>query len=293
MNKKTFSLFLWVFVFFCAVSISQDKGQSVTGKEATEPPSATYVARVVSVNYPNRHAFLTCMQRQDLKIRQESKRKGFLSEQSVFETISTNINTPDAPFWNFLILTRLGARARPEDFFRAEEQLNKKGKRANCFDAAGIDTRRIEVLRTTPNSFYPYGDQSRSEEEHSAKYIVEYIAVQNTTAALDEYRETMRTTLGPVQRHMIKEGSLLNFIALETVSVKSSQSGMPDWNQIHVRGGNFPEGKMPSPSPGMDRTLKLLYPNSGGASAVFGRLRAIRTKPREDVARQLRELSIR
>jgi hypothetical protein len=41
----------------------------------------------------------------------------------------------------------------------------------------------------------------------------------------------------------LSEGALLNFIALETVSVKSSQSGMPEWNQIHVRGGNFPEGK--------------------------------------------------
>jgi hypothetical protein len=292
MNKKTFSLFLWVFVFFCAVGFAQEKGQSVSGK-GTQSPSAMYAARVVMVKDSSRDAFLKCM-RGDLKIRQELKRKGFFSEQSVFETTSTNINTPGAPFWNFLILTRLGATTRSEDFFRVEEQLDKKRKRANCFDAAGVETRRIEVLRTTPNSFYPHraGDNSRSEE-FSARYIVEYIAVQNTTAALDEYRGTMRTMLGPVQGHMIKEGSLLNFIALETVSVKYSQSGMQEWNQIHVRGGNFPEVKMPSPSPGMDRTLKLLYPNSGGASVVFGRLRAIRTKPREDFARQLGELSIR
>lgn len=292
MNKKTFSLFLWVFVFSCAVGFAQDKGQAVTREEVTEAPSVMYIARVVSVSDSDRDAFLTCMQRHDLKIRQELKRKGLLSEQSVFETTSTNINTANAPLWNFLILIRMGASARSEDLFRAEERLNKKGKRANCFDTVGIETRRMEVLRTTPNSFYPHGDHSRSEE-FSARYIVEYIAVQNTTAALDEYRETMRTTLGPVQGHMTKEGSLLNFIALETVSVKYSQSGMSEWNQIHVRGGNFPEGKMPSPSPGMDRTLKLLYPNSGGASVVFGRLKEIRTKPREDFARQLRELAIR
>jgi hypothetical protein len=295
MNKITFSLFLWVFVFSCVFGFAQDKGQSVTGKEVTESPSAMYIARVVSVNGPDRDAFLTCMQRHDLKIRQELKRKGLLSEQSVFETTSIkDINTPDAPFWNFLILSRLSATARSEDFFRAEERLNKKGKRANCFDTAGIETRRIEVLRTTPNSFYPHSSDGHSRsDEFPARYIVEYVAVQNTTAALDEYRETMRTMLGPVQGHMIKEGSLLNFIALETVSVKYSQSGMSEWNQIHVRGGNFPEVKMPSPSPGMDRTLKLLYPNSGGASVVFGRLRIIRTKPREDFARQLGELSIR
>lgn len=34
-------------------------------------------------------------------------------------------------------------------------------------------------------------------------------------------------------------------------------------------------------------------PNSGSAAAVYGRLDAIRTKPREDVARQLEELAIR
>jgi imidazolonepropionase-like amidohydrolase len=266
----------------------------VTGKEVTGSPSAMYVARVLSANESSREAFLECMQRDDLKIRQELKRKGLLSVQSVFETSSTNINTPDAPFWSFLILTRLGTTARSEDLFRAEEQLSKKGKRANCFDGAGVETRRIEVLRTTPNSFYPHGvGGDLRSDEFSVRYIVEYIAVQNTPAALDEYRETMRTMLGPVQGHMIKEGSLLNFIALETVSVKYSQSGMPEWNQIHVRGGNFPEGKMPSPSPGMDRALKFLFPSSGGASVVFGRLRTIRTKRREDVARQLGDLAIR
>jgi hypothetical protein len=92
MNKITFSLFLWVFVFSCVFGFAQDKGQSVTGNEVTESPSAMYVARVVSVNDPDRGTFLTCMQRNDLKIRQELKRKGLLSEQSVFET--TMIHRP-------------------------------------------------------------------------------------------------------------------------------------------------------------------------------------------------------
>src|SRR5688572_32717425 len=120
MNKITFSLFLWVFVFSCVFGFAQDKGQSVTGKEVTESPSAMYAARVVMVKDSSRDAFLKCM-RGDLKIRQELKRKGLLSEQSVFETTSTNINTPGAPFWNFLILTRLGATARSD---RKSTRLN-------------------------------------------------------------------------------------------------------------------------------------------------------------------------
>jgi hypothetical protein len=287
-----------VTIGFTVLASPQDKSRLEGKKGADALPigqNAQYVVRTISVKDSQRDAFLKCMQRDDLRIRKDLKRKGLLSEQSVFETSSTNINTPDAPFWNFLILSRLGTTSRPEDFFRAEESFSKKKKHKNCFEAPGIETRRIEVLRTTPNSFYPHGagGDPRSDE-FSVRYIVEYIAVQNTTAVLDEYRETMRKMLGPVQGHMVKEGSLLNFIAMETVSVKYSQSGMPEWNQIHVRGGNFPEDrKRVSPSPEIDRALKLLYPNSGGASVVFGRLKEIRTKPREDVARQLGDLAIR
>lgn len=278
--------FLFLFLVLPQVAASQVRPES---------PSAMYIARVVSVNDPDRDAFLKCMQADDLEIRHELKRKGLLSEQSVFETSSIYINTPDAPSWNFLILNRLGATARSEDFFRAEERVSKKEKRTRCFDAPGTKTRRIEVLRTTPNSFYPHGAGGTfRSDEFSAQYIVEYIAVQNTTAALNEYREMMSSMLGPVQGHMIKEGGLLNFIAMETVSVKFSQSGVPEWNQIHVRGGNFPKDrKRVSPSPEIDRVLRLLYPKSGGASVVFGRLKEIRTKPREDYARQSEDLAIR
>jgi hypothetical protein len=98
-EMKRLTSFIFLLLQVCAVSAqsgkAQDKGRSVTGKEATEPPSATYVACVVSLNNSNRDTFLTCMQRHDLKIRRELKRKGLLSEQSVFETTSIkDINTP-------------------------------------------------------------------------------------------------------------------------------------------------------------------------------------------------------
>jgi hypothetical protein len=252
-----------------------------------------YIARTVSVSDSDRVAFLHCMRR-DLRIRKRLKREGQLSEQSVFETTSTTIKTADTPFWNFLILTRVGSSVRSEDYFSAEEKIFKKSRRMNCFDSPGIETRRVEMLRTTPNSFYPGPRNPRGDSrsaEFSARYILEYIAVQNTPAALDEYRETMRTKLGPAVGLLITEGRLLNLIALETVSVRYSQSGMPEWNQIHIRGGNSPEKGAVRPA--MDRVLKSMDPNSGGAAAVYGRLDAIRTKPREDVARQLEELAIR
>lgn len=271
-------------------TFSQHGSLSVIMKRA-DVSSTEYIARIVSIRDSERATFLRCMQRDDLPLRKRLKREGVLSEQSVFETTSTTVNTPETSFWNFLILTRVDSSVRSKDFFRAEEKLYKKGRRTNCFEAPGTETPRVEILRTTPNSFYPRPSSESRSAEFSVRYIVEYIAVQNTPAALDEYRETMRTKLGRAIGLLITEGRLLNFIALETVSVRYSQSGMPEWNQIHIRGGNFPEKGAVRPA--MDRVLKSMDPNSGSAAAVYGRLDAIRTKPREDVARQLEELAIR
>src|SRR5688572_23168528 len=43
----------------------------------------------------------------------------------------------------------------------------------------------------------------------------------------------------------------------------------------------------------LDGVLRRINAQSGGAAGVSGRLDAIRTKPREDVARQLPELAVR
>jgi hypothetical protein len=294
LRKKITAIFLRQCLFLFSILFALAAWDNAVAQKAADVTAdnvaAEYIARTVSVSDSDRVAFLQCMRRNDLRVRKRLKRDGVLSEQSVFETTSTIPDTLGAPFWNFLILTRVGSS---EGFFRAEEMLYKKGRRTNCFDAPEIKTRRVEVLRTTPKSFYPRprtGGGSRSAE-FSVRYIVEYIAVQNTPAALDEYRETMRMRLGPALGRLIAEDQLLNFIALETVSVKYSQAGMPEWNQIHVRGTNFPEKGAVRPA--MDRVLKSMDPNSGGASAVYGRLDAIRTKPREDVARPVEELAIR
>ncbi len=124
----------------------------------------------------------------------------------------------------------------------------------------------------------------------SVQFIVEYIAVQNSPDALAEDRETMRTSIGPAAGQLVRDGYLHELRALETASVEYAQAGMPRWNQIHVR-GFFPD-KGPTPA-AMDEAMKQVNPQRGGFAQVFGRLDAIRSKPREDVARQLYELDLR
>ena len=89
---------------------------------------------------------------------------------------------------------------------------------------------------------------------------------------------------------LIRDNVLFNLIALETVSVQHTQPNVPRWNQIHVR-GYFPD-KGPVPA-ALDGALRKVSPDGGGAAVVFGRLEPIRKLVREDIARQLLDLSVR
>lgn len=266
------------------------------GKQDSGEIPAVYVARVLAVSAAGRDAFVACLRQNELPVWQQMKRNGLLADQSVFETVSVRLGAPDAPAWNFLLLSHLAPSVTPEAFFKAEE--NREGKRptgTRCEDAPKTETLRVEVLRSTPNSYYPRPATGTrltgAPTEFAVPFIVEYIAVRDTPEALNEYQETMRTTNGPALAQLIRDEMLLNFIALETVSVRYAQPGVPKWNHIHLR-GYFPD-KGPVPPDAMDAALRRVNPQSGGAAGVFGRLAAIRTKPREDVARQLRELAVR
>ena len=273
-----------------ASAISTEQGSRRTAN--VERP-AVYVARVLSVSAEGRDAFVSCLRQKALPVWQRMRRDGLLADQSVFETASVRLATPGAPHWNFLLLSHLAPSATPDTFSEAEQKRGRKqppGTR--CEDVPGVETRRVEVLHSTPNSYHPRLTPSPDPQaEFTVPYIVEYIAVRETPEALNEYRETMRTTMGPVLAQAIRDNMLLNFIALETVSVSYAQPGVPKWNQIHLR-GYFPDKGLVTRD-ALDGALRRINPQSGGAAGVSGRLDAIRTKPREDVARQLPELAVR
>ena len=276
-----------------AVGINSKQGAGRRG-DAERP--AVYVARVFSVNARGRDGFVSCLRRKELPVWRRLKRDGLLANQSVFETTSVRLSAPGVPAWNFLLLSRLAPAVTPDTLFEAEKR--RRGRRSpgtSCEDAPGVEALRVEVLRSTPNSYHPSWAVGTTapdaQAEFTVPYIIEYIAVHETPEALNEYRETMRTKIGPAVRQLIRDRQLLNLIALETVSVRQARPGVPEWNQIHLR-GYFPD-KGPVPPGALDGALRRIDPQGGGAAGVFGRLDAIRTKPREDVARQLLELAVR
>ncbi len=54
--------------------------------------------------------------------------------------------------------------------------------------------------------------------------------------------------MGPTLAQAIRDNMLLNFIALETLSVRYAQPGAPTWNQMHLR-GYFPDKGLVSETP--------------------------------------------
>jgi hypothetical protein len=201
---------------------------------------------------------------------EELKHRQALADVTVFETDTALAQTPDVPPWNFLLLTHVAPGADVKAVLQVEHQTN------NATSQGSARTRRLEVLRSTPNSYYPTPAPSRAARENEAEFLIEYIAVHDTPAELNEYRETMRQTIGPSVGERVRKGEKFSFIALETVSVEYAEPGMPTWNQIHVNSG-LPDD----------------LPRPAALEPFYQHLTTIRTRPRVDGVRALRDVGVR
>jgi len=243
-----------------------------------EDAPTLYLARVIFVDPANRDAYVRWLERSQRAVWQQLKRRGYLADETVFE-VDKVLSGSEVPTWNFLLLAHIASGVTAPVFLQAEREAEREVERSTPHDGAAADSvpvkvRRVDVLRSTPNSYYPVPEVMDAAD---AEFVIEYIAVQTTQAALDEYRETMRVSIGPVVGEHMRNGTRFSFIALETVSVEFAEAGMPNWNQIHVRGG-LPDDPIPWPS-----TL----------AAAYRKLDSIRTKPRIDLSHAIRQLAVR
>ncbi len=242
-----------------------------------------YVAQAISVGPAQRDRFIACLRQYAVPQWRKLKQEGFLSAKHVFETTSVRLPEGSQPAWSFLMLSRLGAGVMPEALFGAERSLGTD-EAALCLKGPGIELRRLEILRATPNANYP-----KPALEAGVEYIVEYIAVRNSPDALNAYRDTVSGMIGPAFGQIVQQEQLYSMFAAETLSVQYAAAQMPEWNQIHIRGYFAAIGLNRS---GFDAALRRVNPESGGFDGIFKRLGALRTKPREDVARNLFEIAV-
>jgi len=215
-----------------------------------------------------------------------------LADEAVFEVDTVLTSAPSVPRWSFLLLSHVVPGVSARAFLRAEQDAGGAlASTSQPNDGAPFRVLRVEVLHSTPSSYYPVPALRDRGREASAQYVVEYIAVHATPAALNEYRETMRRTIGPAVGQLVRDGKQFSFVALETVGVEASRAGMPSWNQIHLNGW-LPDVNDNSDN-AFDAALLRIDPASRGSAAIFERLGAIRTRARVDVVHQVSDLSVR
>jgi hypothetical protein len=279
-----------------SAAFAAEKAISVPAAPQTQPVAydtsgAAYVAEIISVSAERRDSFVECL-RESAKARWTALRKErVLADVSVFET--TKVRLPDAGIaaWNFLILSHLRVGVSPEVFFTKATRAPNFSGAGNCTSDSGVEVQRVVVLRPTPKSSYPRVTEADDLKAKNKKvsFIVEYIAVEEMPVALAQYRESMAQNMGAAMGLMIPEETFFEFKALEQESVKYAQANTLRWNQIHIRGFYPDKGPSPVESPDALRRVNPL----GGHSAFFAALEKIRTKPREDEARQLFDLAVR
>ena len=245
--------------------------QSVKPAEAP----AMFVARTVDAEPGAREAYLQCLREVALPSWRKLHAEGQLLQNAVYEKAG-ELNALAGPDWQFLVVSRVrdGSRAPGNEA-------------ASCEQLAGVRLIRAEAMRATPASFHP-AEQNATRRPDLA-FLIEFIAVQSARAALDAYRETMRTSIGPATGQLVLEGSLFNMIALESTAPKSRAEPGFNWNQIHIR-GYYPE-LGPTPA-AMTIYMQRLNPERGDFAAVFKRLDSIRSTPRDNVAREHVELAV-
>jgi hypothetical protein len=180
--------------------------------------------------------------------------------QAVYRHRSVFRNASEAPAWTHLELTYF------RDLVPADAIFDLVVKR----QPADTVLLRAEILLTTPSSFVLPRDWQGSADRPEWQASLEYIQVQSTS--LGEYRDVMRTWIGPAAAKLVRAKRIGTFRAMETAAVLYRDPGLKiDWNQIHlceVDASGFT---------GFSAALQEVSPNLAG---VFSGLERMRTIPR-------------
>jgi hypothetical protein len=92
---------------------------------------------------------------------------------------------------------------------------------------------RAEILLTTPSAFVLPRNWRGAAHRPEWRASLEYIDVRSPH--LREYREIMRTYVGPAAAKVVQTGKIGTFRAMETATVLYRAPGLGiDWNQIHL-----------------------------------------------------------
>jgi hypothetical protein len=175
-------------------------------------------------------------------------------------------NTSDAPAWSHLELSYFQNNV-PADVI---DELVLRPTPA--------ETRllRAELLLTTPSAFVMPRDWNGSANRTELRASLEYIDVR--AEYLAEYRDIMRSYIGPAAAKLVGEGKIGTFRTMETLAVLYRDPSLGiDWNQIHLSEVNA--SSFNGFGQAFDAALREISPD-GGFVDIFAGLGRMRTIPR-------------
>ena len=135
---------------------------------------------------------------------------------------------------------------------------------------------RAEILLTTPSAFILPRNWQGSADRFERQASLEYIEVQSPY--LSEYREIMRTYVGPAAAKLVHANRIGTFRTMETAAVLYRDPTLKiNWNQIHL--SEVDADGFNGFGQEFDAALREVSPD-GGFAAVFAGLDRMRTIPR-------------
>ncbi len=143
-------------------------------------------------------------------------------------------------------------------------------------NSVGIDSiQRIDIYKTTENSYYPFQLRDNVSLTASSFYI-EFINVEERH--LEAYRDIMRNICGPAIKLFVMSGYAITICAYELEDLVLNKRSKLSWNQIHI--GQYTEGTSePDIAREFDVHLKSVTSSKSGYDEVFKGLADIRVKP--------------
>jgi hypothetical protein len=212
---------------------------SCAGGEETSPdpglPSpgvarGGFIVRVITVVSDLDEVFVGAVRECSLPVWNELKEAGVVSTVSVFELSEMETTYTTSPAWHYLVVVELGPSSTAEELLAAEE---------NLFCPTGSDVFPYSVLREehmvcTPNSCFGMPEPTYPDARAGIDYLIEFIAVENTTASLSKYHDLMSSYFGPANGVLVERGILHCLVALEVTEADFEDHEVLSWNQVHV-----------------------------------------------------------
>lgn len=214
----------------CASNPTREQVEGPRTSSSNQALENRFVARLISIEPGKRAEFIAHLGDCYLPVWNRLRDKGVLTTVSVFELNHYNSTTKNTSARDYLVLAQLGSQVKPEDLMDAEKASASLGSQ----DLLTFSVLRTAFMSCTPNSCHGMPEPAYQDALCGIDFLIEFIGVEETPAALAKYREIVSKYAGPANGILVDRGMLHCFVALENIEVLYDTHGAVPWNQIHI-----------------------------------------------------------